>query len=65
MGFFDAFLFQPLINDKYLSISWFFTCYCLKRDHKTRNNSKVTKELETFSNWTVDGAQYALHENWL
>ena len=63
-GFFDAFLFQPLNKGKYLSISWFVNCYCLKIAHITRNNSKFTKKLEIFENWTVDGTQYAFHENW-
>ena len=58
-------MFQPLIKDKYLSISWFVTCYCLKIAPKICNNSKFTTELEIFENWTVDGTQYALHENWL
>ena len=38
--------------------------YCLKIAHITRINSKFTKELEIFENWTVDGTQYAFHENW-
>ena len=62
-GLFHAFLSQPLDKDKYLSISWFVNCYCLKIAHITRNNSKFTKELEIFDNWTVDGTQYAFHEN--
>ena len=37
---------------------------CLKIAHITRINSKFTKELEIFENWTVDGTQYAFHENW-
>ena len=64
-GFLMPFLFQPLNKGKYLSILWFVNCYCLKIAPKTRNNSKFTKELEIFENWTVDGAQYAFHENWL
>ena len=64
-SFFDAFLFQTLNKAKYLSISWFVTCYCLKIAPNIRNNSKFTKEPEIFGNWTVDGAQYAFHENWL
>ena len=40
-------------------------CYCLKIAPRICNNSKFTKELEIFENWTVDGAQYAFHENWL
>ena len=63
-GFFDAFLFQPLNKGKYLSISWCVNCYCLKIAPKSCNNSKFTKELEIFENWTVDGTQYAFHENW-
>ena len=43
----------------------FFTCYCLQIGTKIRNNSKFTKELEIFKNWTIDGAQYAFHKNWL
>ena len=44
---------------------FYFTCYCLKMASKTVNNSKFTKELEIFTNWTVDGAQYTYHENML
>ena len=62
--FFDAFLFQPLNKVKYLSISWFINCYCLKIAPKTHNNSKFTKELEILEHWTVNGTQYAFHENW-
>ena len=29
------------------------------------NISKFTKELDIFTNWTVDGTQYTFHENWL
>ena len=58
-------LFQPLIKGNYLSISLFVTCYCLKIAHKIHINSKFTKELEIFENWTVDGAQKAFLENWL
>ena len=64
-GFFDANLFQPLIKGKYLSISWFVTCYSLKIARKIHINSKFTKELEIFENWTLNGAQNAFHENWL
>ena len=64
-GIFYAFLFQPLKKDKYLSISRFVNCYCLKIAPKTCNNSKFTKELEIFENWTVDGTQYTFHKNWL
>ena len=63
-GFFDAFLFQPLNKGKYLSISWFVTCSRLKIAPKICNNSKFTKELEIFENWTVEVAKYAFHENW-
>ena len=35
------------------SVSWFVTCYCLKTDSKVMKNSKLTKEQETFANWTV------------
>ena len=64
-GGFYAFLFQTLNKAKYLSISWFVTCYCLKIAPNICNNLKFTKEPETFENWTVDGAQYAFHKNWL
>ena len=64
LGFFDAFLFQPLNRSKYLSISLVVNCYCLKIAPKTRNNSKFTKKLEIFKNWTVDGTRYAFHKNW-
>ena len=60
-GFFDANLFQPLIKGKYLSISWFVTCYSLKIARKIHINSKFTKEI--FENWTLNGAQNAFHEN--
>jgi hypothetical protein len=65
LGVFDTFLFQPLNKGKYLSISWFATCYCLKKATEMWNNSKFTKELEIFENLTVDGTQYAFHKNWL
>ena len=65
LGFFDAFLFQTLFKGQHSSISWFFTCYCFKIASKTGNISKFTKELEIFTNWTVDGTQYTFHENWL
>jgi hypothetical protein len=57
--------FQPLNKGKCLSISWFVTCYCLKKDLKICNNSKFIKELEIFENWTVHGPEYAFHESWL
>ena len=44
--FFDAFLFKPLNKGKYLSISQFVTCCCLKIAPKIRNNSKFTQEIE-------------------
>ena len=43
----------------------FFTYYCLKMASKIGNTSKFTKELEIYTNWTVDGTQYTFHENWL
>ena len=49
-GFVDAFLFQQLLNGKYLSIWWFFTCYCLRMTTKIQNNSKFTKYQEMFVN---------------
>ena len=63
--FFDVFPFQPLISGNYLHNSWFVTCYCLKMAPKVGKNSKFTKDQEIFANWTVDGAQYAFHENYL
>jgi hypothetical protein len=30
---------------------------------KINNNSKFTKEVDIFGNWTVAGAKYAFHEN--
>ena len=63
--FFDVFPFQPLISGNYLHNSWFVTCYCLKMAPKVGKNSKFTKDQEIFANWTVDGAQYAFHENCL
>ena len=63
LGFVYAFLFQTLIKGKYLSILWSVTCYCLKMALKTHKNSKFTKKLEMFANWTVDGAQNAFYEN--
>ena len=42
-------IFQNLLK----SVSWFDTCYCLKTAPKVMNNSKLTKEQETFANWTV------------
>ena len=65
MGFFDAFLFQPLIKDKYIPILWFVTFYCLEMAPKIHANSKLSKEKEMFANWAVDGTDYAFHENWL
>ena len=65
MGFFDAFLFQPLIEGKYIPILWFVTFYCLKMSHKIHNNSKFSMEQEIFANWAVDGTHYAFQENWL
>ena len=62
-GFFNAFLFQPLIKGKYLTISWFDTCHCLKIAPKIQNDSEFTNQLDIFANWTVDGAQYAFHKN--
>ena len=64
-GFFDAFLFQPLIKGKYISILWLVTFYCLEMAPKIHTNSKFSKEQEMFANWAVDGAHYAFHENWL
>ena len=64
-GFFDAFVFQTLFKGQQSPILWFFTCYCLKMASKIGNISKFTKELEIFTNWTVDGTQYTFHENWL
>ena len=63
--FFDAFPFQPLIKGNCLSNSWFVTCHCLKMAPKVGKNSKFTRDQEIFANWTVDGAQYAFHENCL
>ena len=65
LWFFDAFLFQPLIKGNCLSNSWFVTCHCLKMAPKVGKNSKFIKDQEIFANWTVDGAQYAFHENCL
>ena len=65
MGFFDAFLFQPLIKGKYIPILWFVTFYCLEMAPKIHNNSKFSKEQEIFANWAVDGSHDAFHENWL
>ena len=64
-GVFDANLFQSLIKGKYVSISWFVTCYWLKIARKIHIDWKFTKELEIFENWTLDGTQNAFHENWL
>jgi hypothetical protein len=64
-GFFIPFLFQPLINGKYIPILWFVTFYCLDMAPKIHNNSKLSKEQDMFANWAVDGAHYAFHKNWL
>ena len=37
MGFFYAFLFQPLIKGKYLPILWFVTFHCLEMAPKIHN----------------------------
>ena len=63
MGFFDAFLFQPLNKDKCIPILWFVTFYCLEMAPKIHNNSKLSKEQGLFANWAVDGTLYAFHEN--
>ena len=42
MGFFDVFLFQPLIKGKYLPILWFVTFYCFDMAPKIHKNSKST-----------------------
>ena len=65
MGFFDAFVFQPLIKGKYITILWFVAFYCLEMSPKIHNIPKFSKEQEIFANWAVDGAHYAFHENWL
>ena len=65
MGFFDVFLFQPLIKGKYIPILWFVTFYCLEMAPKIHNKSKFSTEQEIFANWAIDGAHYAFHENWL
>ena len=65
MGFFDAFLFQPLIKGKYITILWFITFYCFEMAPKIHNIPKFSKEQEVFANWDIDGAHYAFHENWL
>ena len=64
-GFFNAFSFQPLIKGNYLSNSKFVTCYYLKMAPKVSKHSKFTKDQDIFANCTVDGAQYAFHENCL
>ena len=46
MGFFYAFLFQPLIKGKYLPILWFVTFYCLDMAPTIHKNSKFSKEQE-------------------
>ena len=53
------------IIDHHSFITWFFTYYFLKMASKIGNISKFTKELEIFTNWTVDGTQYTYHKNWL
>ena len=63
--FFGAFPFQPLIKGYCSSYSWFVTCYCLKMAPKVGKISKFTKDPEIFANWTLDGALYAFHENFL
>ena len=62
---FNAIPFQLLSKGNWLCHSWFVTHYCLKKDPKVGKNSKFTKDQEIFANWTVDGAQYAFHENCL
>ena len=54
--FFDAFLFQHSIKGNCLCYSW---------PLKLVKNSKFTKDQGIFADWTVDGAQYAFHENCL
>ena len=63
MGFFDVFLFQPLIQGKCIPILWFVTFHCLEIAPKIHNHSKFRKEQEMFANWVVDGTHYAFHEN--
>ena len=46
------FLFQTLYKGKSSSIWWFITCYCLKLSPRISDDSKVTKQKETFAFWT-------------
>jgi hypothetical protein len=62
---FDAFVFQPLIKGKYITILWFITFYGLEMAPKIHNIPKFSKEQEIFANWAIDGAHYEFHENWL
>ena len=55
MGFVDAFLFQPLIKGKYITILWFITFYCLKMAPKIHNIPKFSKEQVIFANWLQIG----------
>ena len=43
----------------------FFTYYSLKMASKIGNISEFTKELEIFTNFTVDGTQYTFDKSWL
>ena len=54
MGFFYAFLFQPLMKGKYIPILWFVTFYCFEMAPKIHKNSKLSKEQELFANMAVD-----------
>ena len=65
MVFFDVFLFQPLIKGKYLSILWFVTFYCLEIAPKIHNNSKLSKEQETFANWAMALCMVSIQERFL
>ena len=65
LGFFDAFLFQPLIKGKYIPTLWFDTFYCFEIAPKICNNSKFSKEQDIFANWAIDGSHDAFHKNWL
>ena len=64
-GFLMPFCFKLYIKVNIHPFLDFFTYYCLKMASKIGNISKFTKELEIFTNWTVDGTQYTFHENWL
>jgi hypothetical protein len=64
-GFFDAFLFFPLVKGKKLIFGWLVICYCIQMVSKICNNSKFTKEKEIFANWTIDGAHHLFNKNWL